>query len=250
MDTKPSAGASSSNSSGSARCCWRASGGPCSSASTWCRSTGTAGASSPTSSPMRSALGELLQMLERLLQRGTGRAELGEGIAIDAADAREVPLAQRVQHFAQRLRFGGREVGAADLPLEQRLRRAEMLGGNGVGAERRNRARRRLHLLRDVHVDRAGELLQLRAELPHHEEELFLVREVADEARRLRHLQLLGLLQHDEGARAVLERDAFRMDLQRRQRPLDEAWPAGMLTASTVTFSSMRIEPFVDSISE
>jgi len=31
---------------------------------------------------------------------------------------------------------------------------------------------------------------------------------------------------------------------------MKQAWPARMLTASTVTFSSMRIDPLVDSISE
>jgi hypothetical protein len=78
-----------------------------------------------------------------------------------------------------------------------------------------------------AHVDGAGELFELRAELAHHEEQLFLVREVADEPRGFRELEVLRLLQHDERAGAVFEGDPLRVHFPRGERSLDEAGLAG-----------------------
>src|SRR6202008_740445 len=57
----------------------------------------------------------LVQMLVPLPHALALRLQFREGSAVDAADAGDVPLAQRVQHLAQRFGFGGGEGGAADL---------------------------------------------------------------------------------------------------------------------------------------
>jgi hypothetical protein len=62
----------------------------------------------------------------RLAQGVIRRSDFREGIAPDVADALHVALAQSEQHFAQRLGFRRREIGARDDALEQRVRDAQV----------------------------------------------------------------------------------------------------------------------------
>src|SRR5664279_1586554 len=82
----------------------------------------------PTTREAQSPRAEIpVQLLVRLPHAFALRLELGECAAIDATDARHIPLAQRIQHFAQRLGLSRCEIGAGDLPLQQRLRDAETI---------------------------------------------------------------------------------------------------------------------------
>src|SRR5216683_2334236 len=82
-------------------------------------------------------------MLVRLPHTFALRLQLREGTAVDATDAGDVPLAQRIQHFAQRFGLGGSKISASDLALEQRLRDTKMLAAVVTRRDRRYRSRRR-----------------------------------------------------------------------------------------------------------
>ena len=95
----------------------------------------------------------------------------------------------------------------------------------GVVVARRGDGRRGgagLDGVRAAEVHAARELLELRRELSHHEVELFFVGEVADQPRAAGELEVLRLLQHDEGLGPVFQRDLLGVHLPGGERALDE----------------------------
>jgi hypothetical protein len=76
--------------------------------------------------------------------------------------------------------------------------------------------------------------------------QLFLVGEVADEPSRLRQLQQIRFLNHDERFGAIFQRDALGVNLPRAESALDVAGLAGLDAHGppTATFSGWNAKAY------